>query len=375
MEAPGDVGGDQGQPRESEPLQDHGDDRRGRHTSCVSDHLGVKKLMVDEPTRHHEVLKSALKTAFGLARIDSITPISPGLSAAPYRVVVGDRRFLVRIEGPASPLRNPHQYDSMLIAAKAGIAPNVRFVDQAARVAIVDFIEEQPLSSYPGGPDALARALGDMVRRVQATPRFQTFVEYPDLVARLWAHVCRTGLFASGVLDKHTEHLSRLRKLYAWDEAASVSSHNDIVPGNVLFDGERLWMVDWESAYRNDPLVDIAIAIDSFAFSPESASELLRAYTGRLTDEALYGRLARVRAFTRLYYAGVFLSASAAANGSLGERDLSVPTSPEYRSAIFEGRLKPGAVETLHVLGKLYLNAFLTGASPPGLDAPSSGSG
>jgi hypothetical protein len=65
----------------------------------------------------------------------------------------------------------------------------------------MDFIDEQPLESYPGGAHALAQALGEMISRMQATSRFPRFVEYPDIVARLWAHVCRTGLFASDVLD------------------------------------------------------------------------------------------------------------------------------------------------------------------------------
>jgi aminoglycoside phosphotransferase (APT) family kinase protein len=71
--------------------------------------------------------------------------------------------------------------------------------------------------------------------------------------------VCRTGLFAPGVLDAYTEHLARIREIYVWDSEKSVSSHNDPLPNNILFDGERLWMIDWESAYRNDPLVDVAI--------------------------------------------------------------------------------------------------------------------
>jgi thiamine kinase-like enzyme len=41
-----------------------------------------------------------------------------------------------------------------------------------------------------------------------------------------------------------------------------VSSHNDSIPSNILFDGDRLWLIDWESAYRNDPLVDVAIVLD-----------------------------------------------------------------------------------------------------------------
>ena len=105
-----------------------------------------------------------------------------------------------------------------------------------------------------------------------------------------------------------------------------VSSHNDLVPSNILFDDKRLWLIDWESAYSNDPLVDVAITLDNLASSSELESLLLKAWLGRAPDDALYGRLALIRALTRLYYAGVLLSASAAASGALADNDLSAPT-------------------------------------------------
>ena len=84
--------------------------------------------------------------AFDLLNV--ITPLTGGASGAfPFRVEIGDRRYLVRVEGLASPLRNPHQYNSMRIAADAGIAPRIYHIDEAARVAVMDYIEEKPLST------------------------------------------------------------------------------------------------------------------------------------------------------------------------------------------------------------------------------------
>jgi hypothetical protein len=94
---------------------------------------------------------------------------------------------------------------------------------------------------------------------------------------------------------------------------------------------------------------------------------LLQAWLDRAPDDALRDRLALVRALTRLYYAGVLLSASAASR-TASDASLSAPTLREFQQAIGEGRLAPGAPETKHVLGKMYLAAFLTGAAPPGLD-------
>jgi hypothetical protein len=321
------------------------------------------------PTARREAVRSAIVAAFGTVPIGAITPIAGGAStASTFRLEAGGRHYLLRAEGEPSPLRNPHQYVSMRIAAEAGIAPDIHYIDEVARIAVIDFIEQQPLKTYPGGPRPLAQALGELFSRVQATPAFPYFVNYPDIVARLFAHVCRTGLFATGLLDAHMERLELVREAYDAGSTRLVSSHNDSIPSNILFDGDRLWLIDWESAYRNDPLVDVAIVLDSFAILPELEEVLLQAWFGRAPDSALHARLELTHALTRLYYAGVLLSASAAASWVTADTDLSAPTLPQFLRAIHEGRLKPGVPETKHILGKMFLASFLSGVAPPGFD-------
>ena len=222
------------------------------------------------PSPRREIVRAAIVAAFGSAPVGAVTRLHGGATgAAPLCVEVGGRRYLVRAEGEASPLRNPHQYQSMRIAAESGIAPRVHYIDETARVAVTDFIDQQPLHTYPGGPRSLAQALGELLHRLQDTPVFPAFVDYPVIVGRLFAHVRRTGLFAEGLLDPHTERLARVSATYDAGVTQLVSSHNDFIPANILFDGARLWVIDWESAYRNDPLVDVATALDTRARSPE----------------------------------------------------------------------------------------------------------
>src|SRR5437016_7581515 len=142
-------------------------------------------------------------------------PLRGGAStASTFRIDTGDRRYLLRVEGEPSPLRNPHQYVSMRIATEAGIAPEIHYLDEAARIVVIDFVEHQSLHTYPGGPRALAQALGELFSRVQATAVFPYYVNYADIVARLFTHVRRTGLFAAGLLDAHVERLEQLREVY-----------------------------------------------------------------------------------------------------------------------------------------------------------------
>lgn len=323
------------------------------------------------PAAYRERARVALREVFGSGAIGMATPIRSGASAgAILRVETGGRRYVVRVEGPPSPLRNPHQYISLRMAAEAGIGPAVHHVDEDNGVAVIDFIEPQPLAAYPGGAGTLARALGELLRRLQATPPFPPFVDYSVMVGRLFGHVRRTGLFAAGVLDRHVDRLERLATAYAADPPTPVASHNDPVPGNILFDGRRLWLIDWESAYRNDPLVDVAIVLDNLAPSPDLEESLLLAWFGGAPDGAIRTRLALVRALTRLYYAGVFLSASATQPRAVPEDDLSTPTLAQFESALRSGRLTRGRPDTTHLMGKMYLNGFLTGAEVPALGTP-----
>ncbi len=314
----------------------------------------------------HEAAQTALRHVVGTVPVDAVTPLGGGFtSAAVFRIEAGGRRYVLRIEGTPSPLRNPHQYQSMRIASEAGIAPQLHYADEDSRVAVIDYIEAQPLGSFAGGPLARAQVMGALRRRLDATPAFPYFVDYPAIVARLWAHVCRTGLFAAGVLDPVNERLAAIREAYAWDRANSVSCHNDPVPANILYDGKRLWLIDWESAYRNDPLVDVAIMSDHLARTPELEDALLRAWLGRAPDAALLARLKLVAALTRLYYAGVFLSASALVPRAAPDTSLAAPTMPALEKAVTAGRLKFGTRAHNHVVGKMFVASFLTGRPTP----------
>jgi thiamine kinase-like enzyme len=294
--------------------------------------------------------------------------VKGGVSGAIVLLIeTNGRHFVLRIEGPASPLRNPHQYESMRIAAAAGIAPRIHYLNAEDRVVMMDFIEDRPLETYPGGRQGLAQAIGAMLKKLQALPLFPCFTDYPDVVDRLWTHVCKTGLFAPGLLDAASQRLIDIRKAYALHAEKYASSHNDFLPRNLLFDGERLWLIDWENGYRNDPLVDLATALDNFAPSPELEEAVLYAWLGQTPDRLLRDRLVLVRSLTRLYYAGVLFSASASVARAKPDPSLSAPTSAEFERAIRNGHLKAETTETTHVLGKMFLASFLSGAVPPGL--------
>jgi hypothetical protein len=253
----------------------------------------------------------------------------------------------------------------MQTASDAGIAPPLRFVDADAGVSVMDVVAKQPLTKYPGGPLALARALGQLIRRLQSTSVFPQLRDYPLILERLLGTLRRPGLFASGLLDRHAAAFDQIREAYPWDASAYVSAHNDPNPQNVLFDGERLWLIDWETSFANDAMTDLAILADNFATTPELEESLLSAWLGAPPDRMTRARLQVMRQLTRLYYAGLILSLFGGAPRSEPDADLTAPTPDAFRAALAEGRIAPGSPEMMYTLGKMSLARFLAGVSAP----------
>ena len=111
------------------------------------------------PSAQSDIARAALKVVFGARPIEAIERVVGGITnALILKIQVSGRSYLLRVEGEPSPLRNPHQYESMRIAAEAGIAPPIHHLDETAKVVVMDFIEQRPLRHYPGGAGGLAHA-------------------------------------------------------------------------------------------------------------------------------------------------------------------------------------------------------------------------
>ena len=55
-------------------------------------------------------------------------------------------------------------------------------------------------------------------------------------------------------------------------------SHHDLLPGNLIDDGKRLWLIDWEYGAFGTPLFDLANLSSNGGFDEQQDSTLLASY-------------------------------------------------------------------------------------------------
>ncbi len=78
-----------------------------------------------------------------------------------------------------------------------------------------------------------------------------------------------------------------------------VLCHNDLLPANLIDDGDRLWLVDWEYAGIGHPLFDLANLSANAALDDDQELDLLRSYRGQV-DPREHAELRIFRAISLL---------------------------------------------------------------------------
>ena len=318
----------------------------------------------DIPPERREAVRAALALCTRGHDVGPIALLKGGVSGALiYRVDAGQRSFALRIEPERIALEHRRRgFACMEAAAAIDVAPHVFFADPTAGIAIMDLIDAKPITTHPGGRAGVARELGALVGRIQTTKPFPPMLggDKEDMIASALQSLEASGLFAAGLLERHRDELARIRAAVPWDPLSLVSSHNDPNPRNLLFDGVRLWLVDWELASRNDHLFDHAIATTEIANTPDLEAALLTSALGRPPDATLRARLRVVRQLTWLFYGCIALDAVMAGR-SEREDSLDALSPAQFQAAAAQGRLAPGEIG--YAFGKMSLAAFIDGCS------------
>lgn len=326
------------------------------------------------PESKREAVDRALMGAFHCKNLDTISPLGGGLSgAAIFKMRVGGIAYLLRIEGARDAFRDPHRaYACMDIAAQALLAPRVRYADPVDGVAIMDFVPEQSLVlDYPGTRDGLIVEAAQTLRALHEAPAFPPLVDYMDGMDAVLGGLVASDILRPAATDELFARYAPLRAAWRTDPGDLVASHNDLNPRNILYDGRRLWLVDWESAFLADRYVDLACLANVFTHDAAEEDLLMRTYFGQAPDARRRARMRLMRLINHLFYGAIMLSGVAAERPGmrLPQTDLSGPDLADLHAAIGLGEFALDPWEGRVTYGRSRLAAALDGLRSPDFEA------
>lgn len=217
-----------------------------------------------------------------------IAPLPGGLSNANYLVKDAAGRHVARL-GQDYPFHHVFREREVMTARAAhaaGFAPAVRYDEPGILV-----------TEYLGAKAYVAEDVRANIGRVAALMRgfhreMPNYVSGPGFM--FWVfHVIRDyartleegGSRKLGDLPRFltlADELERAQKLLP-----IVFGHNDLLPANILDDGDRLWLIDFEYAGFNTAMFDLAGAASNAGLSDEESFAFLTAYFMKEPDEAI----------------------------------------------------------------------------------------
>lgn len=264
------------------------------------------------PQEKSAAVALGLSETFGVTEPDDIRDLTerPGSNRV-FRITVRGAVYLLRINTRAGDMAR--HFVCMHAAAGAGLAPLVRYASADDRISITDFVEAVPLSAK----DALVR-IPAALRTLHALPPFPTSPFNTTCTFLLSQGPALDGFLqtfrASSIIsESETEELlaryKQLAAVYSRLDPDLAPGHNDLFkPDNMLFDGNRLWLVDWEAAFQNDRYADLAVVANMLVTNDYEESIYLQEYFGAPPNDYQRARFYLMRQLAHMFYALAFLT-------------------------------------------------------------------
>ncbi|MEZ5931894.1 MAG: choline/ethanolamine kinase family protein [Alphaproteobacteria bacterium] len=217
-----------------------------------------------------------------------IEPLAGGLSNESFKVTDGDKAYVVRFgkDFPFHHVSREREAMTTEAAARAGLAPAL--VHAGPGVLVLDYIDGRTFEAKDVIGDI--PRIADLIRRYHLTMPSEVsgpgFMFWPFHVIRDYAHTLQAG--GSRMVPELPGFLALADELERVQMPLPiVFGHNDLLPGNLLDDGRRLWLIDFEYGGFSTAMFDLAGLASNAGFDQEQAALLLALYFGRQPETAL----------------------------------------------------------------------------------------
>ena len=288
------------------------------------------------PENKQDAVKRALQSTFGVTAYDDIKKLTTGLSnALVFRITVQGKPFLLKI-ARTDVLSDPtlYYYTCMKSAAEAGIAPKVWYMGVEDGISITDFVELKPF------PLAEAKyKLADALYKLHSLPLFSKIIHQIDTTNRFAQKFLEAKILPGNMTEEVFNSLGRISNVYTRGKEDLVPSHNDLKPENILYDGNKVWLSDWEAAFTNDRYSDLSIVANFVVTDEADEAEFLNRYFGRNVTEYETARFYLMSQIVHMSYFTVFMVIVAAKVKSIDINAIVKHDFRDYHNRIWAGKI------------------------------------
>ena len=217
-----------------------------------------------------------------------------GLTNVNLKVTTEDDTVVVRIAQAGSELLaidRRAEYENSMAAAEAGVgAPVFEYVEDPG-LLVIGYIEGHTFTDEDLRRGGHLARVAEACRTLHEGPRFVTDFDMFDIQRGYLDIVHEHGFRLPDRYEEFADQVEQIRRAFATKPTRTMPCNNDLLAGNFIDDGTKLWLIDYEYAGNNDPCFELGNVWSEADLTEDQLEELMEAYDGEL----LRHRVARAR--------------------------------------------------------------------------------
>jgi thiamine kinase-like enzyme len=230
----------------------------------------------------------------------TLTPISGGLTNRNFLVEAAGSpdRHVLRLAGNDTHLlgiSRELEHAATVAAAGVGVGPEVTAFLRPEGYLVTRFIVGSPVPVHAMHDPTMLARVADSLRRVHGGPPVPgLFV--PLKVAEMYGALARArGVILPAAYAEADAIGRRIERACLAHPIDLVPCHNDLLNANLIDDGARIRIVDWEYAGMGDPWFDLGNLSINHELTPDEDRALVAAWLGREPSPAEAARVTLMR--------------------------------------------------------------------------------
>lgn len=217
-----------------------------------------------------------------------------GLTNRNYKVSTPDGSFVARVWSAGSELLaidRDIEYRNSVIAAAAGVGAPVIEYRPDDGILVIGYIQGRTLANSDVAVPANIARIARACRRLHSGGRFGNDFDMFDIQRRYAAVVRARGFRIPAGYADLMPRFEAIQRALAVRDTGTVPCNNDLLAGNFIDDGTRIWLIDYEYSGNNDPCFELGNIASECLLDDDALAGLVTEYYGR----PLRNKIARAR--------------------------------------------------------------------------------
>jgi thiamine kinase-like enzyme len=217
-----------------------------------------------------------------------------GLTNVNLKVTTSEQTVVVRIEQPGSELLaidRDAEYLNSRAAAEAGVGAPVLDHVEDPPLLVIGYIEGHTFTDDDLRHGGHLHRVAAACRQLHSGPRFAGDFDMFRIQRRYLDIVRDHGFRLPDRYAEFEDKVEDIARAFAVHPTKTVPCNNDLLAGNFIDDGDKIWLIDYEYGGNNDPCFELGNLWSEANLTLDQLDELMEAYDGEL----LRHRVARAR--------------------------------------------------------------------------------